>query len=257
MTPPEGNLVKILLVDDDPAFRHLASMALSEAAIEHQAVPTAHDAMRALAQGKHKSFDLVLLDQELPGMKGSELLTSLRRNGILTPVVLISVRDGVSEKVRALNLGADDYVVKPFEFDELVARLRAVLRRNHTSESLRAGNIELDPITRRALRSGRPMDLTAREFDVLWLLIQAQGRAVSRSEFLHRVWDFDFDPETNSLQVHISRLRRKLRPDGAAHIETVRGEGYRVVSKDSPPPGLDNESTGDFSGNGKKPAEIF
>ena len=100
------------------------------------------------------------------------------------------------------------------------------------------------------------MDLTAREFDVLWLLIQAQGRAVSRSEFLHRVWDFDFDPETNSLQVHISRLRRKLRPDGAAHIETVRGEGYRVVSKDSPP-GLDNGSNGELSGNGKKPAEIF
>jgi two-component system copper resistance phosphate regulon response regulator CusR len=221
--------VKILLVDDDPAFRRLASMALTEAAIEHEAVPTAHEAMCALARGNHRSFDLVLLDQELPGMKGSEFLAWLRQNGNLTPVVLISVREGVSEKVRALDLGADDYVVKPFEFEELAARLRAVLRRNRTTQVLRAGNVELDPITRRATRAGRPMDLTAREFDVLWLLVQSRGRAVSRGEFLRRIWNLDFDPETNSLQVHISRLRRKLSPDGAALIETVRGEGYRVV----------------------------
>jgi DNA-binding response OmpR family regulator len=243
--------VNVLLVDDDPAFRHLASMALNEAAIEHQAVATAHEAMRALAQGKHKSFDLVLLDQELPGMKGSELLATLRKSGILTPVVLISVRNGVTEKIKALDLGADDYVVKPFEFEELVARLRAVLRRNHSTEVLRAGNIELDPIARRASRGGKPMNLTAREFDVLWLLVQAQGRAVSRAEFLHRVWDLDFDPETNSLQVHISRLRRKLRPDGAASIETVRGEGYRVVPQNSHPSEPPPRSPG-----GRTPAQI-
>ena len=205
-------------------------MALQEAGIEHEAVATAHEAMRVLARGNHKTFDLVLLDQELPGMKGSEFLAWLRRSGILTPVVLVSVREGVSEKIRALDLGADDYVVKPFEFEELVARLRAVLRRNRTTEARRAGNIELDPVLRRATRAGRPMNLTAREFDVLWLLLQAQGRVVSRSEFLRRIWDIDFDPETNSLQVHVSRLRRKLSPEGGTSIETVRGEGYRVVS---------------------------
>jgi len=221
--------VKILLVDDDPSFRQLASMALTEAAIEHEAVATAHEAMRVLARGNHRTFDVVLLDQELPGMKGSELLAWLRRSGILTPVVLVSVREGLSEKVRALDLGADDYVVKPFEFEELVARLRAVLRRNQTTEVLRAGDLELDPIQRRATRAGQPMNLTPREFDVLWLLIQAQGRVVSRSELLHRLWDLDFDPETNSLQVHVSRLRRKLSKGGKAQIETVRGEGYRVV----------------------------
>jgi DNA-binding response OmpR family regulator len=234
--------VKILLVDDDPSFRQLASMALREASIEHEAVATAHEALRVLARGNHRSFDLVLLDQELPGMKGSELLAALRRSGILTPVVLVSVREGVSEKIRALDLGADDYVVKPFEFEELVARLRAVLRRNQTPEALRAGDLELDPIQRRATRAGRPMNLTPREFDVLWLLIQAQGRVVSRSELLRRVWDLDFDPETNSLQVHVSRLRRKLSPGGAAHIETVRGEGYRVVCpshRDGNPPRAD------------------
>lgn len=229
--------MKVLLVDDDPSFRNLASMALTEASIEHQAVATAHDAMRVLTHGKHRSFDLVLLDQELPGMKGSEFLAALRRNGILTPVVMISVREGVSEKIKALNLGADDYVVKPFEFDELVARLQAVLRRNHSTEVLRSGNLELDPISRRATRCAQPMNLTAREFDVLWLLVQARGRAVSRAELLHRVWDLGFDPETNSLQVHISRLRRKLGPD-SADLETVRGEGYRIAPRNPPPPGV-------------------
>src|SRR5262249_30280029 len=164
--------------------------------------------------------DAVLLDQELPGMKGSELLALLRQRGILTPVLVISVREGVAEKVRALDLGADDYVVKPFQFDELVARLRAVLRRNHRSDVLRSGAVELDPVLRRATQNGRPLDLTAREFEVLCLLVQAQGRAVSRAEFLHRIWDVDFDPETNSLQVHVSRLRRKLGGRGGSHIET-------------------------------------
>jgi DNA-binding response OmpR family regulator len=233
--------MKILLVDDDPGFRRLASMALQEASIEHEAVATAHEALRVLGKGNHANFDLVLLDQELPGMKGSELLANLRRNGILIPVVLISVREGVSEKVNALDLGADDYVVKPFEFEELAARLRAVLRRNRDTKSLRVGDIELDPITRRATRAGRSMNLTAREFDVLWILIQAQGRAVSREEFLRRVWDIDFDPETNSLQVHISRLRRKLSTESAAQIETVRGGGYRVIAPFQPAGELQQE----------------
>jgi len=223
--------VNVLIVDDDPSFRRLASLALEEARIEHTAVATANEALRVLAQDE-RAFDLVLLDQELPGMKGSELLAFLRQRGILTPVVLVSVREGVAEKIRALDLGADDYVVKPFEFDELVARLRAVLRRNRTAEPLAVGNVRLDPLLRRALKGGQPLDLTSREFEVLWLLIQAQGRAVSRSEFLRRVWDMDFDPETNSLQVHISRLRRKLGANGGVRIETVRGQGYRVVPEE-------------------------
>lgn len=223
--------MNVLIVDDDPSFRRLASLALEEARIEHTAVATANEALRVLAQDE-RAFDLVLLDQELPGMKGSELLAFLRQRGILTPVVLVSVREGVAEKIRALDLGADDYVVKPFEFDELVARLRAVLRRNRTAEPLAVGNVRLDPLLRRALKGGQPLDLTSREFEVLWLLIQAQGRAVSRSEFLRRVWDMDFDPETNSLQVHISRLRRKLGANGGVRIETVRGQGYRVVPEE-------------------------
>jgi len=225
--------VKILLVDDDPSFRRLATLALSEASIEHEAVATAQEAIHLLVRESRRDFDLVLLDQELPGMKGSELLALLRQRGILIPVVLISVREGVSEKVRALDLGADDYVVKPFQFDELAARLRAVLRRNHTTDALRIGDLELDPILRRATKRGQVLDVSVREFDVLWLLCQARGRAVSRAEFLHRIWNMDFDPETNSLQVHVSRLRRKLGTNGGARIETLRGQGYRIVSTDS------------------------
>ena len=222
--------MKILLVDDDPRFRRLAASALQEASIEHQAVTKAHDALRALARGRHHSFDLCVFDQELPGMRGSELLASLRRRGILTPVVVTSLCEAVSEKIKALDLGADDYLVKPFEFGELLARIRAVLRRIRTAEVLRTGNVELDPMLRRARKCGKPMELTAREFDVLWLLMQARGRAVSRSEFLHQAWDLDFEPHTNSLEVYISRLRRKLDANGAIHIETVRGKGYRVVA---------------------------
>jgi len=221
------------LVDDDPSFRRLTSLALSEASMEHEAVATAQEALHLLLREPRQAFDLILLDQELPGMKGSELLAVLRQRGILIPVVLISVREGVAEKVRALDLGADDYIVKPCQFDELAARLRAVLRRNHTSDALRVGDLELDPILRRATKRGRALDVSVREFDVLWLLCQAHGRAVSRAEFLHRIWNMDFDPETNSLQVHVSRLRRKLGTNGGARIETLRGQGYRIVSSDS------------------------
>src|SRR5262245_40852556 len=131
-------LVRTLLVDDDPAFRRLASMALEEAGVEHESVGSAVDALRLLESGGEGSrFDLMLLDQELPGMRGEELLQLLRRNGKDIPVVLVTVHDAVSEKVRALQLGADDYLVKPFQFQELVARLRAVLRRCRGNEPIR------------------------------------------------------------------------------------------------------------------------
>jgi two-component system copper resistance phosphate regulon response regulator CusR len=220
--------VKVLIIDDDPSFRRLASLALEEARIEHAAVPTASEATRVLRE--EGPFDLILLDQELPGMKGAEFLAQIRAKGVMTPVVLVSVREGVDEKVRALELGADDYVVKPFVFDELVARLRAILRRMPKSELLRVGNVELEPLRRRAKKCGRPLALTTREFEVLLLLAQAGGRAISRKEFLHRIWEVDFDPESNSLQVHVSRLRQKLGANGGVRIETVRGQGYRLVA---------------------------
>ncbi len=237
--PPPRSLtspttVKVLLVDDDPAFRRLASMAMEEAGVEHQTVASASDALRVLERGEKPPFDLVLLDQELPGMKGWEMLAHLRGRGDDIPVVLVTVRDAVTDKVRALDLGADDYVVKPFEFSELVARLRAVIRRSRTSEPTRLGPLAIDPLLRHVTKEGRPIDLTPREFEILWVLVQAQDRTVSREEFLRRVWSMDFDPETNSIQVHVSRLRRKLGSLEGFRIETVRSRGYRLVSSAAP-----------------------
>ncbi len=221
-------------------------MALQEAQVEHTAVASANEALQAL-ENPATPFDLVLLDQELPGMKGSELLALLRRRGDDIPVVLVTVRDAVSDKVNALDLGADDYVVKPFQFDELVARLRAVIRRSRSSEPTRLGELEIDPVLRRVTRDGRPIDLTPREFEILWVLLQAQGRTVTREEFLRRVWSLDFEPGTNSIQVHVSRLRRKLRRASGFHIETVRSRGYRLTSSALP-------SQSDTSTTGSDPA---
>jgi two-component system OmpR family response regulator len=221
--------VRTILVDDDPAFRRLASMALTEAGVEHDAVGSAPDALRLLEQDRAR-YDMMLLDQELPGMRGEELLQLLRSNGHDIPIVLVTVRDQVSDKVRALQLGADDYIVKPFQFQELVARVRAVLRRCRGNEPIRLGALEIDPMMRQVTRDGEPVDLTPREFEILLVLVQGQERTVSRKELLRRVWSMSFEPGTNFIQVHVSRLRTKLGPIKGFRIETIRGQGYRLVS---------------------------
>lgn len=205
-------------------------MALQEAGVEHESVGSAADALKLLENGEGARFDLVLLDQELPGMRGEELLQLLRRQGQEIPVVLVTVHDAVSAKVRALQLGADDYLVKPFQFQELVARLRAVLRRCRGNEPIRLAALEIDPMLRQVTRDGQPVDLTPREFEILLVLVQGQERTVSRKELLRRVWNMNFEPGTNFIQVHVSRLRTKLGPIKGFRIETVRGQGYRLVS---------------------------
>ena len=220
---------KLLLVDDDPAFRRLSAMALEEAGIEHVAVGSAKDALQALEEARDAPFDLILLDMELPGMKGWELLKLLRDKGRDIPVVLVTVLEDVSDKVRALDLGADDYVVKPFAFEELLSRLQAVLRRSPSRTKIHVGDLEIDPLLRRVRRDGRPVDLTPREFEILSLLVSERGRVVSKAEFLSHVWKLDTEPGTNFLQVHFSRLKHKLAPMNRVRIETVHGVGYRLV----------------------------
>jgi len=216
-------------VDDDPAFRRLAGLALDEAGLELDAVATAQEALERLS-GEPGGHDLLLLDQELPGMSGQELLEHLRAQGEDIPIVLVSVHDGIAFKSRALQRGADDYVVKPCSFDELMARLRAVARRCRGRAAVRIGSLEVDPESRRVTKEGRELGLTQREFEVLWVLIQAQERTVTRKEFLRRVWDMKFEPGTNFIQVHVSRLRSKLGALDGFRIEAVRGKGYRLVS---------------------------
>jgi DNA-binding response OmpR family regulator len=218
--------VKVLLVDDDPAYRRLAALALEEHSIELVTVRTAGEAQRALRElGR---FDLILLDQELPGTKGCEFLAQIRAHGLRTPVVLVSVREDVQEKIRALELGADDYVVKPCEFGELVARMRAVLRRTPREGLIRFGELEIDTRLRRVRSGTRPLSLTGREFDILRLLIEAAGRVVSKEEILRELWGVEGDAGSNSLEVHVSRLRQKLVTERGVSIETARGKGYRL-----------------------------
>lgn len=231
--------MRTLLIDDDPAFRRLAGMALSEAGVAHVAVSTPAEALALLDGGDAGEFDLLLLDQELPGMTGQELLARLRADGRDVPVVLVSVRDGVDERVRALESGADDYVVKPTSFDELVARLRAVVRRSRGAGPIRLGSLQLDPHARTVRQGETMLELTPLEFDLLFVLAQAQDRTLSRKELLRRVWGMYFQPGTNFVQVHMSRLRAKLEAAGAlaeVEIETVRGRGYRLVSRPATPP---------------------
>ena len=188
-------------------------MALDEAGIAHVAVGSAKEALAALessGDGRESRFDLILLDMELPGMKGWELLKLLRDRGRDIPVVLVTVLEDVNDKVRALDLGADDYVVKPFSFEELISRLQAVLRRAPGRNTIRVGDLEIDPLLRRVRRSGRAVDLTPREFELLSLLVQERGKVVTKTEFLSRVWKHEAEPDTNFLQVHLSRLKHKL-----------------------------------------------
>ena len=220
--------MRVLIVDDDAAFRRYSSLALQEAGVEEMAVPTALDARQALASAGERPFDAILLDVELPGTKGFEFLRELRAEGNQIPVIFSTVHETLEDRVKGLELGADDYLVKPFEFEELVARLRAVRRRGLRTKRLKVGNLDIDLEARRVERGGRPLFLSPREFDLLWVLIQAGGRVVSRPELLERVWGGVVYGQSNVVEVHASRLRRKLAPVGRPQIETVRGSGYRL-----------------------------
>ena len=220
--------MKVLIVDDDPASKRYTGMALEEAGIEYQSADCASDAKALLAKENGSKFDVLLLDVELPGTKGWEFLTELRAEGQQIPVVFVTVRESLEDRVHGLNLGADDYIVKPFEFTELVARLRAVLRRTNRGDLTRVGELTIDPETRRVERGGKAIELTPREFDILLLLVRAAGRLVSQKELLARVWGIDFDPETKNVEVHMHRLRKKIEAGGHVLIETVYGEGYRL-----------------------------
>jgi two-component system copper resistance phosphate regulon response regulator CusR len=174
-------------------------------------------------------FGLVLIDVIMPEKNGWELLTALREAGDEVPVIFISGRDAAEERVRGLRLGADDFVVKPFSFDELLARMEAVLRRRRSLAPLCVGDLKLDLTRRKAERSGSPVDLSPREFDLLLALAKKPGAILSRTQLLCDVWDMNFDPGTNLLDVHLGRLRKKLDRHGRPAIQTVRGEGYRLA----------------------------
>ncbi len=216
--------MRILVVDDDPKIRTFLHKGLTESGMECEAAPDGETALELL---RARRFDLVLLDVMLPGLQGWDVLEALKREGLAPPVIWVTARDAPEERVKGLRLGGDDYVVKPFNFEELVARVHAVLRRRAESHRLRVSDLEIDPLTGSVHRGGKELDLTRTEFGLLRALAERMGEPVGRTALLQQVWGIDFDPGTNMVDVHIRRLRRKVdAPFDVPLIHTVRGSGY-------------------------------
>jgi len=220
----------VLVVEDE---RKLAQVVSSALQAEHYDVVVAATGEDGFYRANAELFDLVVLDLMLPGRNGLEILQTLRQRHIETPVLILTARDGIEDRVRGLDLGADDYLVKPFALPELLARIRALLRRGRPSEALRlkAGDLELDLVARRASRGDRAVDLTGREFELLEYLLRHQGHLVSREMLARDVWREPrrATPLDNVIDVQMARLRRKIDLDGAARlIHTVRGVGFVV-----------------------------
>ncbi|MFC5302644.1 heavy metal response regulator transcription factor [Azospira restricta] len=219
--------MKILVVEDETKTGDYLKQGLVEAGF---VVDLARDGRDGLHLALAEAYDLVVLDVMLPGLDGWQILQGIRGAGREMPVLFLTARDDIDDRVHGLELGADDYLVKPFAFSELLARVRTLLRRGGRSkeaETLRAADLELDPLRRRVTRSGRRIDLTAKEFALLELLLRRQGEVLPRSLIASQVWDMNFDSDTNVIEVAVRRLRAKV-DDGFEPklIRTVRGMGY-------------------------------
>ena len=217
---------RILIAEDEPRLASFLEKGLRSNGF---VTTVADDGMKASLLARDDEFDLLVLDLGLPGKDGTAVLRDLRASGQRMPVIILTARDDVSDKVGGLEGGADDYVTKPFRFEELLARVRARLRNERSVERtvLRAGEIVLDLRTRRASTGGRTVDLTAREFTMLEVLIRHAGQVLSREQLLSHVWGYDYDPGSNVVDVYVGYLRKKL---GSNSIDTVRGMGYRLVT---------------------------
>lgn len=226
--------MKILIVEDEPKTGDYLRQGLAEAGF---VVDLARDGLDGLHLAQSSEYDLIVLDVMLPRLDGWGVLESLRRAGRETPVLFLTARDQVEDRVRGLELGADDYLVKPFAFSELLARVRTLLRRGRTKEPevLRAADLELDLLRRRVLRGGQRIDLTAKEFALLELLLRRQGEVLPRSLIASQVWDMNFDSDTNVIEVAVRRLRAKVdEPFEPKLIRTVRGMGYVLEADEAP-----------------------
>jgi DNA-binding response OmpR family regulator len=220
----------VLVVEDEPKVARALRDGLEGEGYEVAVASTGED---GFFRASSEPYDLLILDRMLPGRDGLEILRSLRRNGMLTPVLVLTARDAVDDRVAGLDGGADDYMVKPFDFAELLARVRALLRRGRGDQLLRlaVADLVLDVPSRRVSRGGEPIDLTPREYELLEYLVRHRGSIVSREMLARDVWKEPArgTPLDNVIDVHVARLRRKLERDGApALIHTVRGVGFLV-----------------------------
>lgn len=216
--------MKVLIVEDDSKVARFIARVLGEEGFVADLCVNGADAVR---QAVAVAYDVILLDWMLPDLDGLAACRELRRSGVATPIIMLTARGEVRERVLGLDAGADDYVVKPFEIDELLARIQAVLRRTQGFGRMQIGALEIDRLHRRVTLDGRLLDLTSREYMLLLALAHQGEHVISRSELLAQVWSTQFDRGSNLVEVHISRLRDKL-GEHAWMIDTVRGKGYRL-----------------------------
>src|SRR5215216_846633 len=228
-TPPKPSEAKLLVVEDDANILELLSASLRFAGFD---VSTATSGSAAVSAARNATPDLVVLDVMLPDLDGFEVIRLMREGGARTPVVFLTARDGTDDKIRGLTLGGDDYVTKPFSLEELVARIRSILRRSGLAEPessrLTFEDIELDEDAHEVTRAGKNVELTATEYRLLRYLMLNPRRVLTRSQLLEHVWEYDFGGDARVLETYVSYLRRKLDLHGPPLIHTVRGVGYAL-----------------------------
>ena len=223
--------MKALLVEDEQRIASFVCSGLREQGI---LVDHCEDGNQGYDYALSRQYDIILLDIMVPGRDGLAILKALRRDGRDTPVILLTARNELDDRLEGLNLGADDYLAKPFYVEELIARIHALLRRvsGERQNVLTAGPLKLDRLSRVAELDGREVELTSREFNLMEYLMRAPGRVYTRTQILEHVWGYDFDPQTNMVDVCIQRLRKKLALPEHVAIEAVRGVGYRLRKPD-------------------------
>lgn len=221
--------MRVLVVEDEPKLALLLARGLRE---EGYAVDLAHNGADAVGAASATGYDAIVLDVMLPGMGGLEVCRALRARGAWSPILLLTARDAVEDRVAGLDAGADDYLVKPFSFDELLARLRALARRGTPERPvvLEVDDLRVDPAARRVWRGGVEVELSPLEFSLLETFMRSPGQVLTRDQLAEHVWDHAFERRSNVVDVYVGYLRRKLdEPFGRASLETVRGVGYRLA----------------------------
>ena len=231
--PRDPGDVKVLLVEDDHKIATAVRRGLEVEGFNVEVALDGDDGWWLATEGTH---DLILLDIMLPGRNGFEICAQLREAGNWTPILMLTAKDGDFDEAEALDIGADDYLVKPFSFPVLIARIRALLRRTdgRGPAPLAAGDLRIDPLGRRAWRGNTEIELTSRQFEVLEFLMRRADQVLGKTEILAGVWPYDFDGDPNIVEVYIRRLRSRIdEPFGRHSIQTVRGAGYRLTSEES------------------------
>ncbi|MBU0648476.1 response regulator transcription factor [Patescibacteria group bacterium] len=223
--------MKILVIEDE---KRITSFIRKGLQYESYTVDIAYDGNVGYEKARDTSFDLIVLDLMLPGMSGIEICRKIRDEGLTTPVIMLTAKDSVDDKVKGLDAGADDYLVKPFAFKELLARVRSLLRRGDSVKNtvLKVGNLELDPSSREVKRNGKEVELSRKEYSLLEYMMRNSNQVLTRTMIAEHVWDYDFDSFTNTIDVYIRYLRKKV-DEGEENrlIKTVRGVGYKICDK--------------------------